>query len=100
MVGPVHIRATRRGLEKVRSDLAEVLRLMELANMYQSGSITDMGGDSPGHGDDGRRGLARSRQPVPVSVESTGPAGGSAACACTNCACSSRSFPPCTTPAT
>ncbi len=33
-VGPVHISATRRGLAKVRSDLAEVLRLMDLANMY------------------------------------------------------------------
>ncbi len=34
-VGPVHISATRKGLKKVRNDLAEVLRLMDLANMYQ-----------------------------------------------------------------
>lgn len=34
LIGPVHIRATRRGLEKVRSHLADVLRLMELANLY------------------------------------------------------------------
>jgi [protein-PII] uridylyltransferase len=34
-VGPIHISATRKGLEKVRRDLAEVLRLMDLANMYQ-----------------------------------------------------------------
>ncbi len=33
-VGPVHISATRKGLVKVRQDLAEVLRLMDLANMY------------------------------------------------------------------
>ncbi|MEO8498877.1 MAG: [protein-PII] uridylyltransferase, partial [Planctomycetota bacterium] len=31
-VGPVHISATRRGREKLRSDLSEVLRLMDLAN--------------------------------------------------------------------
>ncbi|HRX80556.1 MAG TPA: [protein-PII] uridylyltransferase, partial [Pirellulaceae bacterium] len=31
-VGPIHISATRRGKEKLRSDLAEVLRLMDLAN--------------------------------------------------------------------
>ena len=35
-VDPVHIAATRRGLEKVRSDLAQVLRLMDLANRYQN----------------------------------------------------------------
>ncbi len=34
-VGPIHISATRRGLAKMRSDLAEVLRLMDLANMYR-----------------------------------------------------------------
>lgn len=34
-VGPIHISATRRGLDKLRGDLAEVLRLMDLANMYQ-----------------------------------------------------------------
>ncbi len=34
-VGPVHISATRKGLKKVRSSLADVLRLMDLANMYQ-----------------------------------------------------------------
>ncbi len=33
-VGPVHIRATRQGLVKVCSDLAEVLRIMDLANLY------------------------------------------------------------------
>ena len=33
-VGPSHIRATRRGLEKVRNELSEVLRLMDLANLY------------------------------------------------------------------
>ena len=32
LVGPVHISATRRGKEKLRSDLSEVLRLMDLAN--------------------------------------------------------------------
>ena len=33
-VGPRHIKATRRGLAKLRGDLAQVLRLMDLANMY------------------------------------------------------------------
>ncbi len=33
-VGPMHIGATRRGLEKVGSDLYQVLRLMDLANLY------------------------------------------------------------------
>jgi [protein-PII] uridylyltransferase len=33
-VGPVHIAATRRGLEKLRGDLVQVLRLMDLANLY------------------------------------------------------------------
>ena len=33
-VGPIHISATRRGLAKLRSNLAEVLRLMELAGLY------------------------------------------------------------------
>ncbi len=32
LVGPIHISATRRGLQKVSGDLAEVLRLMDLAN--------------------------------------------------------------------
>jgi [protein-PII] uridylyltransferase len=35
-VDPVHIAATRRGLEKVRNDLAQVLRLMDLANRYNN----------------------------------------------------------------
>ncbi|MEQ8787132.1 MAG: [protein-PII] uridylyltransferase [Pirellulaceae bacterium] len=33
-VGPMHISATRRGLVKLRGDLAQVLRLMDLANLY------------------------------------------------------------------
>lgn len=33
-VGPNHIKATRRGLKKVTSDLDQVLRLMGLANLY------------------------------------------------------------------
>ena len=33
-VGPIHIEATRRGLDKVKGDLEQVLRLMELANLY------------------------------------------------------------------
>jgi [protein-PII] uridylyltransferase len=33
-VGPRHISANRRGLEKVRRDLAQVLRLMDLASLY------------------------------------------------------------------
>jgi [protein-PII] uridylyltransferase len=33
-VGPVHISATRTGLPKVCGDLGEVLRIMELANLY------------------------------------------------------------------
>ena len=33
-VGPFEIRATRRGLEKVTTELSEVLRLMDLANLY------------------------------------------------------------------
>lgn len=33
LIGPVHIAATRRGLQKLRGDLSEVLRLMDLANM-------------------------------------------------------------------
>jgi [protein-PII] uridylyltransferase len=33
-VGPIHIAATRRGRERLRKDLAEVLRLMDLANLY------------------------------------------------------------------
>jgi [protein-PII] uridylyltransferase len=32
-IGPVHIGATRRGLKKLRGDLTEVLRLMDLANL-------------------------------------------------------------------
>ncbi len=32
LVGPIHISATRRGLEKLRGDVTEVLRLMDLAN--------------------------------------------------------------------
>lgn len=32
LVGPLHIAATRRGLEKLQGDLTEVLRLMDLAN--------------------------------------------------------------------
>jgi [protein-PII] uridylyltransferase len=36
LVDPVRIRATRRGLEKVGTDLAEVLRLMDLANRYRN----------------------------------------------------------------
>jgi [protein-PII] uridylyltransferase len=35
-VTPAHIGATRRGLEKVRTDLAQVMRLMDLANRYGS----------------------------------------------------------------
>lgn len=34
-VGPVHVSATRKGLDKMRHDLSEVLRLMDLANIYQ-----------------------------------------------------------------
>jgi [protein-PII] uridylyltransferase len=33
-VGPLHIRATKQGLLKVSSDLAETLRLMDLSNRY------------------------------------------------------------------
>lgn len=33
-VGPNHIKATKRGLKKVTSDLDQVLRLMGLANLY------------------------------------------------------------------
>jgi [protein-PII] uridylyltransferase len=33
-VGPMHIGATKRGLEKVRNDVGQVLRLMDLANLY------------------------------------------------------------------
>jgi [protein-PII] uridylyltransferase len=33
-VGPVHIRATRSGREKLKGNLTEVLRLMELSNLY------------------------------------------------------------------
>ena len=33
-VGPTDIAATQRGLERVRGDLAQVLRLMDLANLY------------------------------------------------------------------
>jgi len=35
-VGPMHIGATKRGLEKVRSDVGQVLRLMDLANLYNT----------------------------------------------------------------
>lgn len=34
-VDPFHIRATKRGLAKIRTDVAEVLRLMDLANRHQ-----------------------------------------------------------------
>ncbi len=34
-VGPTHIKATARGLQKVTSDLDQVLRLMGLANLYR-----------------------------------------------------------------
>jgi [protein-PII] uridylyltransferase len=37
LVGPIHITATRRGREKIRGDLAEVLRLMDLANFMDKG---------------------------------------------------------------
>lgn len=33
-VGPTYIRATNQGLEKVTGDVAQVLRLMDLANLY------------------------------------------------------------------
>ncbi|MBM3998396.1 MAG: [protein-PII] uridylyltransferase [Planctomycetes bacterium] len=33
LIGPVHIRATRRGLKKLRGNLREVMRLMDLANL-------------------------------------------------------------------
>lgn len=33
-VGPRHIRATKVGLEKLNGDVAEILRLMDLANMH------------------------------------------------------------------
>lgn len=33
-VGPIHIRAGKRGLELLKNDLAEVLRLMDLANSF------------------------------------------------------------------
>jgi len=33
-VGPIYISATQRGLTKLRSDLVHVLRLMDLANLY------------------------------------------------------------------
>jgi len=33
-VGPFDIAATRRGLERLRGDLSQVLRLMDLANLY------------------------------------------------------------------
>lgn len=33
-VGPTHIGATKRGLEKVCGDVGQVLRLMDLANLY------------------------------------------------------------------
>ena len=33
-VGPVHISATRRGAAKLQGDLEQVLRLMDLANLY------------------------------------------------------------------
>jgi len=33
-VGPVHVSATRRGLRQMTGNLAEILRLMELANNY------------------------------------------------------------------
>lgn len=37
LVGPLHIGATRRGLERIKGDLAEVLRLMDLANFADKG---------------------------------------------------------------
>ncbi len=33
-VGPMHIKATRRGLQKITTDLEQVLRLLNLANLY------------------------------------------------------------------
>ena len=33
-VGPVHISVTRQGLPRVTSNLASILRLMDLANLY------------------------------------------------------------------
>ncbi len=35
-VSPRHISATRRGLKKVQGDIAEVLRLMDLSNLYHA----------------------------------------------------------------
>lgn len=33
LIGPLHIRATRRGLARLRGDVAQVLRFMDLANL-------------------------------------------------------------------
>src|SRR5690606_2579259 len=33
LIGPLHLRATRRGLARLRGDVAQVLRLMDLANL-------------------------------------------------------------------
>ena len=72
-VGPVHISATRTGLNKVTGDLAEVLRLMDLANLYSKRidhrtweAIRN--GVSQGPPD---RDLGAGDQPLPVVAEST-----------------------------
>jgi [protein-PII] uridylyltransferase len=40
-VGPTSIAVTRRGLEKIRGNLLEVLRLLDIANLYNKGVALD-----------------------------------------------------------
>ena len=101
-VGPVHISATRKGLDKVRSDLAEVLRLMDLANMYQK-RIDHRTWEAIR--------TAMAQRPVqeisdeavasvPVAAESTWAPWATCCDDCINYGCWSRSFRPCSMPDT
>lgn len=63
-VGPRHIAATRRGLERIRSDVSQVLRLMDLANLYNK-TIDP-------HTWEAIRQAVRARPPMPVNREVIG----------------------------
>ena len=56
-VGPAGIMATRRGLRMLRGDLAAIMRLVDLANLYDKPiAAVHLGGDPP-------RGAAAARRP-------------------------------------
>ena len=101
-VGPAHVSVTRKGLHKVTSDLSEVLRLMELANLYQKRidhrtweAIRNAVSQRPPE-----EISEQAIQPLPVAVESARRAWPICCANSMNCASSSSSFPRCSTRAT